>query len=128
MLNWLTLRLRKQGLLVVCPDAPHAKGALSMQLNKTDANDAHGLARAVRTGCFREVAFKSMDAQTLRMLLMARGQLASQLQTVANDIRGLLKTFGFVIARGSHGPFSVRVREVIADNATLAQDRGPQPD
>jgi transposase len=123
-----TLQLRKQGLPVVCPDARHAKGALSMQLNKTDANDAHGLAQVVRTGWFREVAIKSMDAQALRMLLMARAQLVSQPQAVANNIRGLLKTFGFVIARGSNGPFSFRVREVIADNATLAQDRSPQPD
>jgi len=32
----------------------------------------------------------------------------------------LLKTFGFVIARGSKGPFAIRVREVIVDNAALA--------
>ena len=36
---------------------------------------------------------------------MARAQLVSQRQAVANNIRGLLKTFGFVIARGSKGPF-----------------------
>jgi transposase len=50
MSNWLTLQLRKLSLLVVCLDARHAKGALSMQLNKTDANDAHGRAQVVRTG------------------------------------------------------------------------------
>ena len=120
MSNWLTLQLRKHGLPVICLDARHAKAALNMQLNKTDANDAHGLAQVVRTGWFREVAIKSMDAQALRMLLMARAQLVSQRQAVANNIRGLLKTFGFVIARGSNGPFAVRVREAIADNATLA--------
>jgi transposase len=118
--NWLTLALRKQGLPVVCLDARHAKAALSLQVNKTDANDAHGLAQVVRTGWFREVAIKSMDAQTLRLLLMARDQLVSQRQAVANTIRGLLKTFGVVIARGSGGPFAVRVRTTIADNATLA--------
>src|SRR5271157_5860735 len=75
--------------------------------------------QVVRTGWFREVAIKSMDAQALRMLLMARAQLVSQRQAVANNIRGLLKTFGFVIARGSNGPFSIRVREVMADNPTL---------
>jgi transposase len=118
--NWLTLELRKQGLPIVCLDARHAKAALSLQVNKTDANDAHGLAQVVRTGWFREVAIKSMDAQTLRMLLMARAQLVSQRQAIGNNIRGLLKTFGLVIARGSNGPFASRVREAIADNATLA--------
>ena len=78
MSNWLTLQLRKHGLPVVCLDARHAKAALTLQLNKTDANDAHGLAQIVRTGWFREVAIKSMDAQALRMLLMARAQLVSK--------------------------------------------------
>jgi transposase len=92
MSNWLTLQLRKHGLPVVCLDARHAKGALSMQLNKTDAKDAHGLAPVVRTGWFREVAIKSMDAQALRMLLMARAQLVSQRQAVANNIPVLCST------------------------------------
>jgi hypothetical protein len=41
---------------MVCVDARHAKAALAMQLNKTDANDAVGLAQIVRTGWYREVA------------------------------------------------------------------------
>jgi transposase len=31
-------------------DARHVKAALSLQINKTDANDAFGLAQVVRTG------------------------------------------------------------------------------
>jgi transposase len=74
----------------------------------------------VRTGWYREVAVKSMDAHTLKMLLVARAQLVSQRQTIANTIRGLLKTFGLIIARGSKGLFPVRVREQIAGNDVLA--------
>jgi transposase len=90
-----------------------------LQINKTDANDAFGLAQIVRTGWYREVAVKSMDAHTLRMLLVARSQLVAQRQTTANTIRGLLKTFGLVIARGAKGLFPVRVREQIAGNDVL---------
>jgi transposase len=117
--NWLTLSLRRRGVPVVCMDARHAKAALSLQINKTDANDAFGLAQVVRTGWYREVAVKSMDAHTLRMLLVARSRLVSQRQATANTIRGLLKTFGLVVARGSKGLFPVRVREQIAGNPAL---------
>jgi transposase len=53
--NWLTLSLRRRGVPAVCMDARHAKAALSLQINKTDANDAFGLAQVVRTGWYREV-------------------------------------------------------------------------
>jgi len=94
----------------VCLDARHAKAALSLQINKTDANDALGLAQVVRTGWYREIAVKSMDAHTLKMLLVAR-QLVSQRQTIANTIRGLLKTFGLIIARGASGLFPLSLRK-----------------
>lgn len=48
--TWHCHELQRLGLPVVCLDARHAKAALSMQVNKTDANDAHGLAQIVRTG------------------------------------------------------------------------------
>jgi transposase len=54
--NWLTLNLRRRDLPVVCLGARHAKAALSLQINKTDSNDAFGLAQIVRTGWYREVA------------------------------------------------------------------------
>lgn len=77
--NWLTLSLRNRGLPVLCLDARHAKAALKMQINKTDANDAWGLAQVVRTGWFREVAVKSMDASQLRTLLVARAKNADEI-------------------------------------------------
>jgi len=82
--TWLSLR--RLDLPVVCLDARHAKAALSLQVNKTDDNDAHGLAQIVRTGWYREVAVKSMDSQAVRVLLMARAQLISQRQATANQI------------------------------------------
>lgn len=117
--NWLTLALRRLRVPVVCLDARHAKAALAMQINKTDANDALGLAQVVRTGWYREVAIKGMDAQELRMLIVARAHLIGQRQAVANTIRGLLKTFGLSVARGAGDPFEGRVREAAEGNHVL---------
>ena len=53
------------------------------------------------------------------MLLVARSRLVSQRQATANTIRGLLKTFGLVVVKGSKGLFPGRVREQIAGNPAL---------
>ena len=57
--TWHWHALKKKGLPVICIDARHAKSALSMQANKTDRNDAFGLAQIMRTGWYREVGVKS---------------------------------------------------------------------
>ena len=72
---WHWHELRKLSLPVVCLDARHAKAALALQLNKSDRNDARGLAQIVRTGWYREVAVKSVDSHLVRSLLIARAQL-----------------------------------------------------
>src|SRR3546814_10585360 len=67
--------LRQAGLAVDCLDARRVKAALQMRLNKTDQNDAEGLAQVMRTGWYRAVHVKSLDAHRARSLLGARAQL-----------------------------------------------------
>ena len=108
---WHWHALRAANLPVVCLHARHAKAALMMQLNKTDPNDAFGLAQIVRCGWYREVEVKSMESHRVRLLLAARSRFVSMRTTLYNQIRGLVKTFGIVLAPGKGGTF---VREVEA--------------
>ncbi|MGX9148401.1 IS110 family transposase, partial [Mesorhizobium sp. 128a] len=59
---WFYHALRAEGLPAICIDARHAKAALDMAANKTDANDADGLARLAEAGFFREVRVKGFDS------------------------------------------------------------------
>ena len=55
MTPWLVHELCSRDLDVTCLDARHARAALKMQINKTDQNDAEGLAQIMRTGWYRQV-------------------------------------------------------------------------
>ena len=120
---WLWNELRNLGLPVFCIDARHAKAGLSMMLNKTDRNDAVGLAQIMRTGWFRQVHVKSENSHLTRALLTSRGMFVGMRADIDNQIRGLLKTFGVLFGKRVGG-FLKRAEDIIsddlADNPALA--------
>ena len=99
MTPWLVHELRGRALDVTCLDARHARAALKMQINKTDQNDAEGLAQIMHTGWYRSVHVKSLDAHRARTLLGARAQLAGQLQQDRANVEQVAGQDG----RGVHG-------------------------
>jgi transposase len=90
---------------IVCLHARQAKAALSLQANKTDRHDAHGLAQLVRSGWYRAVEMKSLDSPELRAMRHARQRLVGMRTALYNQVRGLLKTFGIVLPSGKGSTF-----------------------
>ena len=68
---WFYHALTSEGLPAICIDARHAKAALDMAVNKTDANDADGLAHMAEVGFYREVRVKAFDSMLSRTLIAA---------------------------------------------------------
>src|ERR1700704_5571382 len=95
MTPWLVHELRNLGLEVVCLDARHACAALKMQINKTDQNDAEGLAQIIRTGWYRSVHVKSFESHRARALLGARIQLIGMTTRLSNTSGGCSKRSAF---------------------------------
>jgi hypothetical protein len=116
---WLFHELTKRRVPIFCIDARHAKAALSLQINKTDANDAQGIAQVVRVGWYRQVLVKSMDTYAIRAMISARAQLVTTALKIKNTVRGLLKTFGLILKIGSQRRYIQIARSAIQDNPVL---------
>lgn len=117
---WFYHALRAEGVPAICIDARHAKAALDMARNKTDANDADGLAHLAEVGFFREVRVKGFDSMLTRTLVGARNQLIRMATQLSNQIRGVMKTFGLLVPAGKGGKFERNIRGLLADRAELA--------
>ena len=117
--TWLWHELKALGLPVICIDARHAKAALAMQINKTDRNDAIGIARIMQTGWYREVQVKRLSCHEVRAALNSRALFVRMKRDVENQIRGLLKNFGLIIGKVGRSVFPIRVRELLMERPIL---------
>ena len=119
--TWLYHALKAEALPVVCIDARHAKAALDMAPNKTDANDADGLAQIAEVGFYREVRVKGYAPMLARALVGARGQLLRISIQLSNQIRGIMKTFGLVVPKGAGRVFEAHARALLGTNQAVAR-------
>ncbi|CDZ68377.1 Transposase [Neorhizobium galegae bv. orientalis] len=95
--QWLFSGLAEAGLPAVCIETRHTKAFLKAQVNKTDRNDARGIAQMMRVNLFRPVHVKTLTSQKRRALLTARKLLQEKAIAIENDIRGLLRNFGLKV-------------------------------
>src|SRR5215831_5184930 len=81
--QWLVNALTAAELPVICVETRHMKALLTaQQINKTDRNDARGIAQMMRVGLFKPVHVKTLVAQEQRMLLTSRKLLQRKLLDV----------------------------------------------
>jgi transposase len=118
--QWLFSALAEAGLPVVCVETRHMRAVLKAQINKTDRNDARGIAQMMRVGLYRPVHVKTLRSQKLRMLLTHRKLLQSKAIAIENDLRGTLRNFGLKVGTAGRTRFETRIKELVEDVPDLA--------
>jgi transposase len=88
--QWLFSALAEAELPVVCVETRHMQAVLKAQINKTDRNDARGIAQMMRVGLYRPVHVKTLRSQKLRMLLTHRKLLQSKAIATTGPTPGIV--------------------------------------
>ena len=118
--QWLYSALAEAELPVVCVETQHMQALLKAQINKTDRNDARGMAQMMRVGLYRPVHVKTLRSQKLRMLLTHRKLLQSKAIAIENDLRGTLRNFGLKVGMAGTVKFETRIKELVGNSPELA--------
>lgn len=103
----LTRKLREAGYQVRALDTRYVSGFLKLTQNKTDRNDAHGIAEIIRLGASAvpDVMVKTEAMQMLRSELVLRHRLMAQRIALENALRGTFRLNGGKLGRmfsGTH--------------------------
>jgi transposase len=117
--QWLFNALAEAGLPVICVETRHMRAVLKAQINKTDRNDARGIAQMMRAGLYRPVHVKTLGSQKLRMLLTHRKLLQSKAVAIENDLRATLRNFGLKVGVVGTVKFEARIKQLVDNTPDL---------
>lgn len=118
-----------EGFEVVCMEARQVSAALSAMRNKTDKNDARGIAQVVRSGWYNPVHMKSRSSHCERALLTSRKTVLRKCLDLENEIRGLFKAFGIRLPKAiKRYNFAKQVRPIIEADEGLSHALLPMLD
>jgi transposase len=123
--QWLYSILAEAGLPAICVETRHMRAMLKAQINKTDRNDARGIAQMMRVGLYRPVHVKTLRSQKLRVLLTHRKLLQSKAIAIENDLRATLRNFGLKVGMVGTVKFEARIKELVENLPDVAVLVGP---
>lgn len=121
MSSWIYHGLKKSRLPVVVLDALTVHRYLSVKRNKTDINDARGIAELIRKGLdwLNVVHVKSAMCHEIRSLLVIRNQLVKQRVQSEMMVRSVLRLYGGLIAVKGNSQSAFR-EEAVKQMITVA--------
>lgn len=96
---WLARELLRKKWPIVCLDAMHTHKALAASINKTDKNDARGIAHIVSRGIYATAHIRSEQTQAARAILVHRKGMLRKRLDLERLSRGVLKQVGAKLVR-----------------------------
>src|SRR3954462_38239 len=113
--HYLKSGLLKRKYQVAVMESRKMAAILATVINKTDKNDARGIAEALRVGHFRECVHRSDNAIEIRTLLHLRQTAIEEKTHVINSLRGHLKVYGIRFVKKAGKSFRKMVKEAVKD-------------
>jgi transposase len=111
--HYLKKGLQKMGFEVVGMESRKMAAILATIINKTDKNDARGIAEALRVGHYRECVHRSDEAVETRTVLHGRRTAVEGRTHTLTSIKGHLKVYGIKLGKGSGKSFREKVEGAI---------------
>lgn len=113
--HYLKKGLKKRGYEVVGMESHKMAAILATIINKTDKNDARGIADALRVGHYKECIHRSDEAVETRTILHGRKTIVEGRTHTITSIKGHLKVYGIKLGKGSGKKFREKVESAIAE-------------
>lgn len=113
--HYLKKGLLKMEYRVVVMESRKMAAILATIINKTDKNDARGIAEALRVGHFQECVHRSDEAVEIRTLLHMRQTAIEEKTHIINSLRGHLKVYGIKFSKKAGKRFRKMVEEAVVN-------------
>ena len=113
--HYLKKGLLRMGYQIAIMESRKMAAILSTIINKTDKNDARGIAEALRVGHFQECVHRSDDAVEIRTLLHLRQTAVEERTHVINSLRGHLKVYGIKFSKKAGKSFREKVEKAVKE-------------